>query len=123
MRPAFLHLAVDKVRFVGEAVAVVVAESRYIAEDALEHLIVEYDPLDTCCGSTGRENAGALLILHEEAGTNIILTREFAAGDVDAAIDSAAVRVRERFRFHRHAAVCMENRGCLAEYYIQERKP
>ena len=56
-------------------------------------------------------------MLHEEAGSNVLLARQFARGEVDAAIDGADVRVRERFRFHRHAAICMENRGCLAEYH------
>ncbi len=55
-------------------------------------------------------------VLHDEAGSNVLLSREFARGDVDAALAGAAVRVRERFRFQRHATVCMENRGCLADY-------
>ena len=116
---SFPPLAVDKVRFVGEAVAVVVAQSRYLAEDGLEQIDIEYEPLeavvDVQAASAVTTPSGALL--HEEAQTNVILSRQFAAGDVDAAMESAAVRVTERFRFHRHAAVCMENRGCLAEYH------
>ena len=115
---SFPPLAVDKVRFVGEAVAVVVADSRYLAEDGLEQIAVDYDPLeavvDVQTASTAHATSGALL--HEEVQTNVLLSRQFTAGDVDAAMESAAVRVKERFRFHRHAAVCMENRGCLAEY-------
>src|SRR5581483_736285 len=108
-------LAVDKVRYVGEAVAVVIAESRYAAEDALEQINVEYDPLPVVADAEEASRSDTALV-HEEAGSNVLLTRQFVEGDVDAAIEAAEVRVRERFRFHRHAAVCMENRGCLAEY-------
>jgi carbon-monoxide dehydrogenase large subunit len=108
-------LAVDKVRYVGEAVAVVVAESRYLAEDALEQINVEYDPLPVITDAEEASRSESALA-HEEVGSNVLLTRQFAQGEVDAAMETAEVRVRERFRFHRHAAVCMENRGCLAEY-------
>src|SRR5262245_11655999 len=108
-------LAVDKVRYVGEAVAVVVAESRSLAEDALEQINVEYDPLPVVADAEEASRSNTVLV-HEEAGSNVLLTRQFAQGEADVAIESAEVRVRERFRFHRHAAICMENRGCLAEY-------
>ena len=111
----FPPLAVDKVRFVGEAVAVVVADSRYIAEDAVEQIRVEYDPLEAL-SDVEQARTDTTVLLHEEAGSNVLLSRRFTDGDVDAAMESASVRVRERFRFHRHAAVCMENRGCVAEY-------
>ena len=111
----FPPLAVDKVRFVGEAVAVVVADNRYIAEDAVEQIRVEYDPLEAL-GDVEQALTQTAVLLHEEAGSNVLLSRQFTAGDVDAAMDSTPVRVRERFRFHRHTAVCMENRGCVAEY-------
>jgi carbon-monoxide dehydrogenase large subunit len=108
-------LALGKVRHVGEAVAMVAAESRYVAEDAVERIVVEYEPLPVV-----RDVESALdpasPVLHDEAGTNLLVSREFARGDVDAALAGAAVVVRERFRFHRHTPVCIENRGCLAEY-------
>jgi carbon-monoxide dehydrogenase large subunit len=113
---SFPPVAVDKVRYMGEAVAVVVAESRYLAEDALEQIVVEYEPLPAVPDVEAAVEAGAA-VLHEEVGSNHLLAREFARGNVDAAIAEADVRVRERFRFHRHTAVCMENRGCLAEYH------
>jgi aerobic carbon-monoxide dehydrogenase large subunit len=108
-------LALGKVRHVGEAVAMVAAESRYLAEDAVERIVVEYEPLAVV------QNAESALdpaspVLHDEAGTNLLVSREFVRGDVDAALAGAALVVRERFRFHRHTPVCMENRGCLAEY-------
>jgi aerobic carbon-monoxide dehydrogenase large subunit len=108
-------LALGKVRHVGEAVAMVAAESRYVAEDAVERIVIEYEPLPVV-----RDVESALQpaspVLHEEVETNLLVSREFARGDVDAALAGAAVVVRERFRFHRHTPVCMENRGCLAEY-------
>jgi carbon-monoxide dehydrogenase large subunit len=112
-------LAVNKVRYVGEAVAVVVAESRYLAEDALEQIEVEYDPLPVVADAEEASRSNTVFV-HEEVGTNVLLTRQFAQGDADTAIETAEVRVRERFRFHRHAAICMENRGCLAEYQTSE---
>lgn len=113
---SFPPLALGKVRFAGEAVAAVVAASRYLAEDALDGILVEYEQLPPVSDVEAAMGPGAAL-LHEEAGSNRLLAREFTKGDVDAAFSEATVVVRERFRFHRHTAVCVENRGCLAEYY------
>jgi carbon-monoxide dehydrogenase large subunit len=112
---SFPPLARGKVRYTGEAVAMVAAESRYIAEDAAERIVVEYESLPPV-GDVEQALAPGAPVLHEEAGDNLLLVREFARGDVDAALAGAHLVVRERFRFHRHAAVCMENRGALAEY-------
>ncbi len=112
---SFPALAQGKVRYTGEAVAMVAAESRYVAEDALDRIVVEYEPLPAVDAMEPALAPGAA-VLHEEAGGNLLLSREFAQGDVDAALAGAHLVVRERFRFHRHAAVCMENRGALAEY-------
>ncbi len=112
---AFPPLAVEKVRYVGEAVAAVVAESRYMAEDAAERIQVEYEPLPVLSDPVEAARPDAV-VLHDEAGTNVLLSREFARGDVDAALAGAALCVHGRFRFRRHTAVCMESRGCLADY-------
>jgi aerobic carbon-monoxide dehydrogenase large subunit len=112
---SFFPLAQGTVRYTGEAVALVVAESRYLAEDATERIVVEYEPLPTVADMEAALAPGAAA-LHDEVGDNLLLTREFARGDVDAALAGAHLVVRERFRFRRHAAVCMENRGALAEY-------
>lgn len=111
---AFPPLAVGKVRYTGEAVAVVAADSRYLAEDALDRIVVEYDPLPAAADVEAALGPRAGL-LHEEAGSNVLLAREFSRGDAGAAIATAEVVVRERFRFHRHSAVSIEPRGCLAE--------
>jgi aerobic carbon-monoxide dehydrogenase large subunit len=111
----FPALALGKVRHVGEAVAVVVATDRYAAEDAAELVAVDYEPLAVVADVEGACGAGAALV-HEGAGTNVILSRTFAQGDVDAALATAAVVVGDRFRLHRHAGVAMENRGCVARW-------
>jgi len=112
---SFPPLALGKVRHVGECVAMIAAESRYLAEDAIECIVVEYEPLPVV-KNTDEALGPTSPILHEEAGTNLLVAREFARGDVDGALAGAALVVRERFRFHRHTPVCMENRGCLADY-------
>jgi carbon-monoxide dehydrogenase large subunit len=112
---SFPPLALGKVRHVGEAVAMVAGENRYVAEDAAERIVVEYERLPVVSDMEAAL-APASPVLHDEAGTNLLVSREFGRGDVDAALAGAALIVRERFRFHRHTPVCMENRGCLAEY-------
>lgn len=112
---SFPPLALGTVRYVGEAVAVVVAESRYVAEDAAEQVRVQYEPL-AAVADPERALGAESPRLHAEADDNVLVAREFARGDVDAAFQAAEVTVRRRFRFRRHTPLCMENRGCLAEY-------
>ena len=89
-----LPLARGKVRYVGEPVVGIVAQSRYLAEDALEMIGIEFEPLPVVIDplEAVKEDAPRL---HEEAGGNIIVSREFKRGDVDAALAGAAVRVRD----------------------------
>jgi carbon-monoxide dehydrogenase large subunit len=108
-------LAHGKVRYVGEPVVAVVAESRYLAEDAAELIEIEYEPLPVATDAEQAAADGAPL-LHEEAGSNVIVAREFARGDVEMDLAQAAVRVGGRFRFHRKTPLAIENRACLAEY-------
>ena len=108
-------LARNKVRHVGEPVAGVVAGNRYQAEDAAALIAIDYEPLPLIVDPEQAVRAGAPL-LHEEAGTNVIVSREFKRGDVEAASASAAVRVTGRFRMHRKSPVAIEPRCYLAEY-------
>jgi carbon-monoxide dehydrogenase large subunit len=108
-------LAAEKVRYVGEAVVAVVAESRYLAEDAAEQVAIEFEPLGDLNDPEAAVEPGAPL-LHEEAGTNVIAQREFERGEVDAAFQSAALTVAGRFRFRRKSPCAIENRSYLAEY-------
>ncbi len=110
-----LPLARGKVRYVGEPVVGVIAHSRYHAEDALERVTIDYEPLPVVIDPEQAVRAEAPL-LHEEAGTNVLVAREFKRGDVDAALQSAPVRVQGRFRMRRKTAVAIEPRACLAEY-------
>jgi aerobic carbon-monoxide dehydrogenase large subunit len=110
-----LPLAYGKVRYVGEPVVGVVAESRYQAEDALELLHIDYEPLPVVIDAEAAVRDGAPL-LHEEAHTNVLVSREFKRGDVDVALDAARVRIKGRFRMHRKTPVALEPRACLAEY-------
>lgn len=112
---AIYPLARGKVRFVGEPVVAVVAENRYIAEDALESILIDYDPLPNVIDPEQAMLPGAPL-LHEEAGTNVLVEREFSRGDIDAVMDEAPVKVGGRFRFHRKTPLAIENRTYLAEY-------
>ena len=99
-----LPLARDKVRYVGEPVVGVIAEDRYLAEDAAEFLVIDYEPLPAVVDPEAATLPGAPL-LHEEAGTNVLVSREFKRGEPDEAFASAPVRVRGRFRMHRKTPV------------------
>jgi carbon-monoxide dehydrogenase large subunit len=111
----FPVLAEGRVRHVGEAMAVVVAESRYAAEDALDLIEVEYAPLPVIADLTEALAPSAPLV-HPAAGSNALVTRTFSQGDAAEALAGAGCVVRDRFRFHRHAGITMENRACLAEH-------
>ncbi len=110
-----LPLASGKVRYVGEAIVAIVATSRYLAEDALELIEIEFEPLGAVSRSENAVAADAPL-LHEEAGTNVLIAREFRKGDVEADLKSAAVRVGGRFEMTRKAPLAMEPRSYTAEY-------
>ena len=108
-------LAGPKVRHVGEPVAAVLAENRYLAEDAAERVAIDYEPLPAETDPEAALAADAPR-LHEELASNVIVDREFARGDAAAALARAAVRVSGCFRMGRKTPVAIENRGYLAEY-------
>jgi carbon-monoxide dehydrogenase large subunit len=108
-------LAKDKVRFVGEAVAVVVAENHYIAEDAAELVEVEYEPLPAVTHAE-RAMAADAPILHEDLGTNVVYQKVTTLGDVEGAFAQADRVFRRRFHTNRFVASPMETRGCLSVY-------
>ncbi|RJG01416.1 xanthine dehydrogenase family protein molybdopterin-binding subunit [Noviherbaspirillum sedimenti] len=112
---AIYPLARGKVRYVGEPVVAVVAESRYIAEDAMDYIQIDYELLPNVVDPEAAAEPDAPL-LHEEAGTNILVKREFRRGDIDEVMAQAPIKVGARFRFHRKTPLAMENRTYLAEY-------
>ena len=108
-------LAVDKVRHVGEAIAVVVAQDRYAAEDAVESIAVAFDPRPAVIDPEKALGPNAPLI-HEALGTNLIGQFRVEKGDVDGAFRDAPHALRSRFTHHRYTAVPMEGRGAVSAY-------
>ncbi len=108
-------LAVDRVRFAGEAVAAVVAEDRYIAEDASELVFVDYEPLPAIASISDAIADGAQR-LHDGWEDNFFVKRHFKGGDPDAAFAEAAGTLELDLRSNRHSGIPMETRGCIAEY-------
>jgi 2-furoyl-CoA dehydrogenase large subunit len=100
-------LAVDRVRFVGEPVALVVAESRYLAEDAAELVQIEYAPLETVIDPLAACKPDSP-ILHPEAKTNEISVRKFHYGDTRGAFNKADKIVKLTVDFHRLSFTPME---------------
>jgi carbon-monoxide dehydrogenase large subunit len=108
-------LAHDKVRHVGEAVAVIVAESRYLAEDAAALVTLDLDPLPALIDAQAALAAGAPVI-HDSLNTNLIGEFTVAKGDVAAALARAPHRLARRFHHHRYAAAPIECRGVVGHY-------
>jgi carbon-monoxide dehydrogenase large subunit len=112
---AMLPLAVDRVRYVGEPIVAVAAESRAAADDAAALIDVEYEPLPAVLAPDAAVADGAPLI-HPELGDNILYATRLSAGDVERAFAGAA-RVWERtFTTGRHTGVPLEPRSLLADY-------
>jgi aerobic carbon-monoxide dehydrogenase large subunit len=107
-------LAYDKVRYVGEALALVIAESPALAEDALEAIAVEIEPLPAVADR--RASAQDQSLLFEQHGTNLAIKFHAVRGDAAAAFRGAPYVRRESFRVQRHMALPMELRGLLAEW-------
>ncbi len=106
-------LAVDRVRYVGEPVAVVVATDRYAAEDACDLVEVEYEVLPCVVDAEEALRPGAPLV-HESLGDNVVAHWLIKVGDVEAGLREADHVLRERLRISRGQAGFMETRGFLA---------
>lgn len=108
-------LASDRIRYVGEPIAVVIARSRYLAEDALEKISVEVDQLDPVVDVRRAIEPGAP-ILHPTVPDNIAGHFTVNTGDVDAGMAEADEIFEEEFYIQRHSGVPLETRGLVAEY-------
>jgi aerobic carbon-monoxide dehydrogenase large subunit len=108
-------LAHDKVRHVGEAYAVIVAQSRYAAEDAMELVEADFEPLPAVVDAEAALKPDAPVI-HEKYRGNLIGEFQIGKGDVDAAIRTAPHRLKRRFHHGRYGAIPMECRGVVSEY-------
>src|SRR5215470_15056115 len=113
-------IAQTKVRYVGEPVAVVVADSAAIAEDACDQIELDIETLEpvTSCAvaATGKS------LLHESHGSNLSITYAPRKGDAEAAFKDAPYLRRERFSVQRHMALTMETRGLLAAWDAEKGK-
>src|SRR3989454_196891 len=110
--PRFLRGAA---RYVGEIVAMVVAESRARAEDAVGLIEVEWEPLPPVADMVEAGEAGSPLI-HPEWGTNVAVSFTHAIGDPDAAFAGADVVVSETFRIQRYVGMPIEGRRVVAPW-------
>ena len=106
-------IAHERVLWVGQPVAVVVARDRYTAEDGLEAIVADYDPLDAIPDA---ESALGAPPLHEELGDNVAARLALSSGDVDATFAVAPHVLRERFTFGRSAGNAMETRSVQAAW-------
>src|SRR5437588_9703964 len=108
-------LAHDKVRHVGEAIAIIVAESREEAEDAAERVTWELDELPAVVDPEAALRPDSPVV-HDRFQTNLIGAFSVGRGDAEAALAGAPHRLRRRFYHHRYAAVPLECRGVVSAY-------
>jgi len=117
LRPVFHALADDKVRYAGDPVALIVAESRYLAEDARDAVEVEYEPLEAVVTMEQAADP-ALPALFEDVGSNVFYTEAMNFGEPDAAFAQADRVVTAMIDSARVTHVPMEGRGGVADYRI-----
>ena len=114
--PPQMPLAMDVVRWQGEPVVMVIAQSRAIAEDACGLIEIDYEPLPEVCDTETALDAGTPVI-HAEYGSNLAFERTIDSGDVDAAFARDDVAIVERtFIFGRHTGVTLESRSSIVDY-------
>ena len=111
-------IAIERACWQGEAVAAIVADTRAEAEDALERVTVEWEPLAAVTDMHAALSAAA--VIHPSLGDNICFARELDTGGVDEAFETADVTVEETYRFGRHTGVTLEPRAILADYNAAE---
>lgn len=108
-------MAVERVRYVGEPLAIAVADTRYLAEDALDLIEVEYRPLKAVVDPVASLAEDAP-VLHEKAGRNLVSDRRFRYGDPEAAFAAAPHTVSVSIAYPRNTGSPMETYGVVAEY-------
>ena len=104
----------DKARYAGDAVAVVIADSRALAKDAAEFISVEYEPLPAVTDVEAAAKDGAPVV-HDDFGTNVSYVWTLSAGEVDKLFAEAAVTVKERYRQQRLVPNAIEPRSILVQ--------
>jgi carbon-monoxide dehydrogenase large subunit len=114
----FPVLAVDKVRYAGEAIAIAVAETAAAAEDLVQLIEVDYEPLPAIVDMKRALDPGAPRV-HDHWPDNLFCETRFDYGDFDAAIKTAKHVVTREYRMNRQTPMPLEGRGCLA--YLDRR--
>ncbi|MDP6558543.1 MAG: xanthine dehydrogenase family protein molybdopterin-binding subunit [Candidatus Binatia bacterium] len=112
-------LACDTVRYVGDPIAVAVAENRYLAEDALDAIEVSYEIKPAVVEL--REALRNEVLVHEESGTNLGAVHEVNIGDAAKAFEEAEYTRREEFKIHRFTGNPLETRGFVAQFDIGKK--
>lgn len=113
--PSHPAVAFEVVRYAGDAVAVVVAESAAQAEDATRHVHVEYEPLPVVRDVVAASSDSTMLV-HTDIGTNIAFTTVTDVGNVESVFQSANVVIEQRFINQRQIPIAMEPRAVVADY-------
>lgn len=108
-------IATGEARYVGEPVAAVAATSRYLAEDAIELITVDYEPLSAVVDPFAAMRDDSPLVI-EEKGTNVMMHRVFTWGEVDEAFAAADHVLRQKFRWNRVGANPTETFGAVCEW-------
>jgi 2-furoyl-CoA dehydrogenase large subunit len=111
----YYGIAVDRVRYVGEPVAIVCAASRYLAEDAMEHIRVDYRPLPAVIDPLAAAAPDAP-VLHPAVGSNVVSYREFRHGETENAFAAAKRRSEIAITYPRNSITPMEGYAVVAEH-------
>ena len=114
-------LVKDKVRHVGEPIAIVIAESRYIAEDAVDDIVVDLEPLDVVVDIEKAMQPDSPLV-HDDLDSNLAAHIEQEKGDYAAIREEADLIIKRRIVIDRGAAVAMENRGVVAQWDAKSQR-
>ena len=114
-------LAKDRVRHAGEAIVMVVAESRYVAEDALTDIVVDLDPLEAVVDLEAALSPDAP-VLHPEIGSNLAAYVPQQHGSYEEALAAADLVVSRRFHYDRGASAALENRAVVAHWDARARE-
>jgi aerobic carbon-monoxide dehydrogenase large subunit len=113
-------LVKDKIRHAGEIIAVVVAESRYIAEDAVEEIQIDYEPLPAVVNLEKSLQPDSPLV-HDDLDSNLAAHLVQKKGDYESAREEAELIIKRRFHLDRGAAAAMENRGLVVDWNAKDQ--